>query len=281
MVSVIALVAAFVGGLAAGRLGALVADRFAPPVRAHPHQMQDQAPPAQTRGPVPWRRRPGGGGRLLGRPGRAVRRRVPLQELVTAAATVAVVARFDVGWTMVPPLVAAVSLVTLSVVDLRAYRLPDAITFPALGLSLAAVAAEAVAAGRSDAVVSAVAAALGYGAVLWIAHELRPDALGFGDVKLGLLLGLHLGWAAGVFGRGWLDVVALVAQALLLGCLIGLGLALILWQMRRRGRDPLPHPDRDPATVRNSRLLQTVLPFGPALAAGTLIAVLFADLLVG
>ena len=241
--NVVTLVVALVGGLAAGRLGALVANRLATPARAC--------------------------------------RRVPLQELATAAATVAVVARFDVGWTMVPPLVAVVSLVTLSVVDLRCYRLPDAITFPALGLSLVAVVAEAAAAGRSGAVVSAVAAALGYGAALWVAHELRPDALGFGDVKLGALLGLHLGWAAGVFGRGWLDVVALTAQALLLGCLIGLGMALTLWLLRRRGLDPLPHPDRDPATARDTRLLQTVLPFGPALAAGTMIAVLFANVLVG
>ena len=238
-----ALAVALGAGLVAGRLGALVADRFAPP--------------------------------------REARRRFPLQEMVTAAGCVAVVARFDVGWTTIPPLAAAVSLVTLSAVDLRAYRLPDAITLPALAASLAAVAAESAAAGRAGTLVEAVAAALGYAAVLWVAHELRPGALGFGDVKLGLLLGLHLGWTAGAFGKGWAAVAGLAAQALLLSCLIGLGMALLLALLRRRGLDPLPDPDRGSDPASGVRLLDTVFPFGPALASGTMIAVLFHGALLG
>ena len=204
-----------------------------------------------------------------------------MQEVVTAALATAVVARFDGGWTMIPPLVAAVSLVTLSAVDLRAYRLPDAITLPSLGLSLAAVALESAVAGRLDAIVLAVAAALGYGAVLWIAHRLRPSGLGFGDVKIGPLLGVHLGWVAGAFGSGWVAVIELVAQALLVGCVIGVGMALVLALLRRRGFDPLPHPGHGSGPGHGGRLLDTALPFGPALAAGTMIAVLFPNTLLG
>ena len=234
----VALVAAISGGLVVGRLGSVVVDRFAPP--------------------------------------RTARRRLPLTELATAAVSAAVVARFDVGWAMVPPLVAAVSLVTLSAVDLRSYRLPDAITFPALGLSLVAVVVASAAVGASGAIVSASAAALGYGAALRAAHELRPSGLGFGDVKLGPLLGLHLGWTAGVLHRGWAEVVALVAQALLLSCVIGAGMALVVAVLRRRGRDPLPDPGRGSDSRPSTRLLDTTVPFGPALAAGTMIVVLFA-----
>lgn len=242
-VNMVALGVAFGGGLVAGRLGVLAADRFAP--------------------------------------ARASSRRVPLQEVVTAAVATAVVARFDVGWTMIPPLVAAVSLVTLSAVDLRAYRLPDAITLPALGLSLAAIALESGVAGRRGAIVSAAVAALGYGAVLWIAHQVRPGGLGLGDVKIGPLLGLHLGWAAGAFGTGWVAPVALVAQALLVSCVIGVGMALVVALLRRRGFDALPDPGRGSAPVHRGRLLDTALPFGPALAAGTMIAVLFPDPFIG
>ena len=60
----------------------------------------------------------------------------------------AVVARFGVGWNTIPPLVAAVSLVTLSVVDWRCGRLPDIITFPASIASLAAIGAASIATGR-------------------------------------------------------------------------------------------------------------------------------------
>ena len=239
--SPVALVVAGAAGLLAGRAGLLAADRFAPP--------------------------------------RGARRRFPVQEAATAAAAVVVVARFGVGWAMGPPLVAAVSLVTLSAVDLRAYRLPDMLVGPSLGLSLAAVAVHAAAVERAAVAATAVAAGLGLGALLWVLHEIRPGALGFGDVKLGPLLGLHLGWASAAAGGGWAAAVVLAAQALLASSLIGLAMGLMLALLRRRGLDPLPDPDRPPegsGPPGRERLRDTVLPFGPALAAGTMIAVLFA-----
>ena len=193
----------------------------------------------------------------------------------------AVVARFGVGWDTIPPLVAAVSLVTLSVVDWRSGRLPDVITFPASIASLAAIGAASIAAGRPGAIASAAAAALGYGAVMWVAHELRPSGLGFGDVKLGPLLGLHIGWTAATVGQGWWAAVGLAAGALLLSCVIGLAVGLVLALLRRRGLEPRPDSGRGPASPPLLGLLHTAFPFGPALAAGTMIAVLFPDALLG
>ena len=193
----------------------------------------------------------------------------------------AVVARFGVGWNTIPPLVAAVSLATLSVVDWRCGRLPDIITFPASIASLAAIGAASIATGRPGAIASAVAAALGYGAVMWVAHELRPSGLGFGDVKLGPLLGLHIGWTAATVHQDWWAVVGLAAQALLLSCLIGLAMGLVLALLRRRGLEPLPDSGRGPASPPLVGLLDTAFPFGPALAAGTMIAVLFPEALLG
>ena len=244
-VNVAALGSALLGGLAVGRLAAATASRFGQPLDA--------------------------------------RRRVGLIELSTAALSAAVVARFGVGWNTIPPLVAAVSLTTLSAIDWRCGRLPDAVSVPASAASLAAIAAASMAAGRPGAIVAAVAAALGYGAVLWVAHELRPSGLGFGDVKLAPLLGLHLGWTAGASGQAWTAVAGLVARALLLSCLIGLLTALVLARLRRQGLGLLPVPGRGsgPVPGRGSgpvpggRLLDTVFPFGPALAAGTMIVVLY------
>ena len=196
----------------------------------------------------------------------------------------AVVARFGVGWNAVPPLVAAVSLVTLSVVDLRSGRLPDAITAPASAASLAAIVVASIADGRPGAVVGAVAAALGYGAVMWAAHELKPSGLGFGDVKLSPLLGLHIGWAAAASGQGWWAGASLVAQALVLSCLIGLvtgpGLTRLQRSRPQHRLDPDPDPGHGAAAAPATRLLGTAFPFGPALAAGTMITVLLPEALL-
>lgn len=235
--------AAGAGGLAAGWAGAKVADRFAP---------------SRSDRPARWR--------------------MPVQALVTAGACAAVAARFDPGWGAGPPLVAAVTLIALSAVDLRTFRLPDALTFPALAASLAAVGAHAVAAGRISILTVSAATGIGYGAVLWMAHLLRPAALGFGDVKLALLLGAHLGWVCAAHHRGW-DAVALTAHALLIGCLLGAGLALAAALLRRRGVAVLPDPGRAEPDAR-PRLRDTTIPFGPALASGTLIAVAFSDVLL-
>ncbi len=214
-------------------------------------------------------------------PRSGARRPVGLMELFMAVLTVVVVARFGVGSNTIPPLVAAVSLVTLSVVDLRASRLPDAITVPTSAASLAAIVVASIAAGQPLAIAVAAAAALGYGAVMWAAHELRPGGLGFGDVKLSPLLGLHIGWTAAVSGHSGWGVVSLVAQALVLSCLIGLVLGPALTRFRRPRPQHQPDPDCETAPAPATRLLDTAFPFGPALAAGTMITVLFPEALLG
>lgn len=213
-------------------------------------------------------------------PPRGARRRAGLIELTTAVLSAAVVARLGVGWATIPPLVAAVSLVTLSVVDWRSGRLPDAITLPSSAASLAAIVVTSLATRRPAAIAAAVVAALGYGAVMWIAHELRPSALGFGDVKLSPLLGLHIGWAAANAGDGWPAVASLVAQALVLSCLLGLAMGLALGLARRRGRVHHRCPGGGAAPAPVAGLLDTAFPFGPALAAGTMIVVLLPEALL-
>ncbi len=197
-----------------------------------------------------------------------------------AALLALVVARFGVGWNTIPPLVAAVSLVTLSIVDLRSGRLPDAITFPASAASLAAIVVAAIGDGRPGAIVWALAAALGYGAVMWAAHELKPGSLGFGDVKLSPLLGLHIGWTAAASGQSWWAGASLVAQALVLSCSIGLVTGPALTRLRRPRPQQQPGPGRGTAPAPATRLLDTAFPFGPALAAGTMITVLFGEALL-
>lgn len=148
------------------------------------------------------------------------------------------------GWGAALPAFAVLALlmVPLAIIDIRTHRLPDRLTAAAaLGvgvlLSVATVGAPTLDdAGRALLGGAAALAALG---LLRIAV---PSGLGFGDVKLGGVLGLALGW------QGW----AAVMVGLVAGFVLGAVTALVLMAARR-------------ATLR------TALPFGPSLILGALV----------
>ncbi|MFI6939635.1 prepilin peptidase [Streptomyces sp. NPDC050418] len=129
--------------------------------------------------------------------------------------------------------------VVLATVDRKVHRLPDILTLPlagaaAAGLGLAALSASAQ--GRwTGALLGGLALGGGY-FLLFLAH---PSGMGFGDVKLALVLGVPLGW------YGW--------EILFLGFLAGIlyagGYAAALVLLGRAGR-------------------KTAMPLGPCMLAG-------------
>lgn len=104
--------------------------------------------------------------------------------------------------------------------DQLTHRLPDAWTLPALGVSALAV---MLLGGAQD--VASAAHSAGFAValtvlVLWLLSEAPGHPLGFGDVKLGALLALHLGihhwslvgpWLALAFIAGGLHALWLVS----------------------------------------------------------------------
>lgn len=204
----------------------------------------------------------------------------PIVELVTASLFVLVAVEYGIDWLALPPLVLVVALVALSTIDIEVYRLPNRLVFPAVAVSAVVMSAIAVAIDRPEVLPRAAAGAAGYFLLLFAAHLVSPRGLGFGDIKLSLLLGLHLGWTAGVTYRGWAPVVRLVVHALLIGCVIGVVVGLLVAVLRRGGRDLVPDPLADVETP-PARLLHNSFPFGPALAAATMLLVLYPDLVIG
>jgi len=165
----------------------------------------------------------------------------------TAALTVALCAAAPSAWWWPSRVLLAPVLVGLSIIDLRERRLPDRIVLPAFGVGFVLLAIGALGDGTPSRIGMAALGAVVFAGLLLVLHLISPSGLGFGDVKLGLLLGSYLGAVR----------LSLVLWGLLLSSLVGVLLAL-------------------PVALR-ARSRQASIPFGPALAAGTVLTLLLAN----
>ena len=152
------------------------------------------------------------------------------------------------GWSALLPALVALALTgaPLVVIDFEHHRLPDRLVVP---MALAATVLLALAGlVRNDGtdLLRAVEGAAAVFAVLFAVWFVAPRSFGYGDVKLGGILGGYLGWA------GWLYVYF----GIFAGFVLGTVLALALLATRRAN-------------------LKTALAFGPMLILGSLIALAF------
>lgn len=177
-------------------------------------------------------------------------------EVVTALVFGLLAGRYGADLVVVPLLLLGASLVAVSVIDLRLLRIPDLVTFPTLALSLPLVLAVSLHHDVADAAVGALVGMVTYFLLLFVPHLVYPRGMGFGDVKLALVMGLYLGWL------GWTEAhpvggpIQLVLYGLMLGCTLGVVFGLLSRLVTKRGGE---------------------FPFGPALALACLVVVLFAD----
>jgi leader peptidase (prepilin peptidase)/N-methyltransferase len=174
--------------------------------------------------------------------------RYPAVELLTAGLWVAAAWRFRGSWEIVPYCLGFAGLIALSFIDLDTKLLPKRVVWPVAGIVGAAFAG--VAAFTSDGawddlqrlVLGAIASTLAVG-VIWFVY---PRGMGFGDVRFEILLGMLTGWIS----RGT------VAAGFFLAFLLGGVLSIVLLVTRVRGR-------------------KDAIPFGPWLALGCVVAVLW------
>lgn len=164
------------------------------------------------------------------------------QCVATAGAVFAAALAIGAGWRAVPPLLALPAIVAASAADAVTRRLPDRLVLPsalAVGVVMVTAAAGADHLGWIGRALGGVGILTGF---LLVIHVVSPAGMGFGDVKFGLILGAVLGWL-----HPFLAVYGLMLGSLL-GALVG-GVVAVL----RRDR-------------------KLAIPFGPFLAAGTVIA---------
>jgi leader peptidase (prepilin peptidase)/N-methyltransferase len=239
-------------GIPVGSFLNVVIDRVPDKVALRGPRDGEACPPVEVAGVPfqPWILR---AGRIAdGRPPR----RWLLVELMTAAVFALFAGRYGENVTVVPLLVLGASLVAVSVIDLRLLRIPDRVTFPTLAVSLPLVLLASLRHHVPGAFLGALVGAVAYFIVLLVPHLVYPRGMGFGDVKLALVMGLYLGWL------GWSDrhpiggPIQLVLYGLMLGCALGVVFGLVSSVVtRRRGE----------------------FPFGPALALACVVVVFYAQ----
>jgi prepilin signal peptidase PulO-like enzyme (type II secretory pathway) len=137
--------------------------------------------------------------------------------------------------------------VIIFIFDLKYYIIPDEVTYPAIFISLAWIFYSFFVGAISDTqtlyyILSALCAS-GFFFLIWFLS--KGKAMGFGDVKLAIFLGLILGWP---------NIVVGLFLAFFFGAIIG----IILVFLKKKG-------------------FKSEVPFGPFLVAGTILAAFWGD----
>lgn len=230
---------AAVSGIAAGLVGAAVATVGLVFGRLVPKRDPVGTPCGTCDGPrrVRWDVVPGAGPGSCPECGRTVRGPTLLIVTVVVIWFVSMQVLGDGSWVLAADGVLGGSLAGLVWTDARYRVLPTPLVWGATVASSAVLALADRAAPGSH-LPGAAGAALVSGAVFLVLHLISPEGLALGDVRLAVLLGLHLGWRSAT-ATFWGFFLAALA-----GALVGLA------SKRLRGDDG-------------------TLPFGPFLAGST------------
>jgi leader peptidase (prepilin peptidase)/N-methyltransferase len=155
----------------------------------------------------------------------------PLVELACAALFAGTAARFGRQWDLPAFLVLFAGLLALSIIDVQRLLLPKRIVYPLTVLVAALLLLAAAETGKWHALLIGVACAVGWLIVFFAMNLISPRVLGFGDVRLSLVLGLSLGW----LGVGYVLLGFFAAN--LIGAVVGIAL-IATKSMERQSRIP-------------------------------------------
>jgi leader peptidase (prepilin peptidase) / N-methyltransferase len=178
----------------------------------------------------------------------AISVRYPLVEVATAVLFALAAARIDRWVELTAYLFAFAGLLALSAIDFDVQRVPVAVLYPTLGATGLLLAVAAGVDDRWDDLARALAGAVIGFAVLRLIHLASPRGMGYGDVRLGFLCGLVLGW------YGLTYVVVGLYGAFVLGAIVGVALIAL-----RKGK------------------FGKAIPFAPYLAAAAIYVSLYGE----
>lgn len=172
----------------------------------------------------------------------------PIAELATGVLFAIVTWSIGASWTLPAYLVLVTASVALTMTDVAVKRLPNRIVFLADAVGAVLLVAGALLDGEPGRLVGAAIGAMAYSGILLLIHLVVPHGLGFGDVKLAVLLGMFLGYL-GLWE---------VALGFFLAYLFGGVLSVVL-------------------VVTKIRSMKDAIPFGPYMMAAALVVVVFGE----
>ncbi len=171
--------------------------------------------------------------------------RYPIVEALVGLLFAFIGLRFGLSWTGVAQAVLAAGLVVLAFIDLDHMLLPRKVVYVTLTLVAVALVAGAASGSQWHRLAIAVICGIVPWLLFFVINFLNPKAMGFGDVRLALLIGFGLGW----LGAAYAFLGFILAS--ILGALVGLAMIA----MGKAGR-------------------RTPIPFGTFLAAGAVLSAL-------
>ncbi len=175
----------------------------------------------------------------------------PLTQLAVIGGSLAMLVALGPHAVLIPFLWLVPVLVLAAVVDARTFLIPKRVVWIGFGVGLSLISAVSIVRGHPGFIVPALIGSAGYFAVLLVTNLINPAGMGFGDVRLAVVLGLYL---------GWLDL-RLPIYGLLLASILGVVFGLVR---------------RVTAVTEDDK----AFPFGPGLAVGTLGAVFLSQTLM-
>lgn len=167
--------------------------------------------------------------------GKKISLQYPLVELTTACLFALFFWHFGFGLHLIFGFLISGFLVVIFVYDLKHCLIPDSVVYPAIAIAVI----------FNFSIYSALGLAAFFLAIVLISRE---TWMGMGDVKLGFLMGLLLGWP---------NTFVALFLAVFLGAIIGMGLIAL-----------------------GKKKMKSEVPFGPFLIIGTFAALFWADELI-
>lgn len=161
-----------------------------------------------------------------------------LVELLTGAIWAALVIIFNgITWEVPGGFIWSAGMISLAAVDAERFLLPKKILYPTLITTTAYIVVASVLSQSPTAIISAAVGWLVGFIFIFAIHMVNAKGMGFGDVRLGGLLGLYVGWVAGSVLSSALAVFMALGISSIISVIFGVG-ALMTGKMTRKSHMP-------------------------------------------